>query len=217
MTTLAQLWLHVDPLVQWVYLRATEHGYVSLVALAGLEGVGLPVPAELIVLALTVLVRRHDVALWPAIGLTSAAYTLGCMAPYALGRWGGAKAAARFIPPAGPRRQRLEAWINGYGVLTLIVTRFVGLFRLATIVIVGALRMPLSVAVPALFGGAAMWLYFGYHVVHFASAGARQLAAHDRSGWWDIGLLLVVFAIGAAIVTGLRRRTRGPKPPRSRR
>lgn len=83
-------------------------GAMSLYGLPVLFGVlligsiGVPMPATLLLIAAGSFVEQGDLNLWSVLGLASAAAILGDNIGYALGRWGGRRAA-----------RRMTAWIGG--------------------------------------------------------------------------------------------------------
>ncbi|MEX2355955.1 MAG: hypothetical protein WD535_02870 [Thermaerobacterales bacterium] len=117
----AEMLGRIHPALQWLYQMATEHAYASFAMLTFLDGSGLPVPAEVSILALARLVQRGDVQLWPAILIGAGANTAGCLIPYSVARWGGAKVIDRWLPKAPERRARIEAMAASYGVLAIIL------------------------------------------------------------------------------------------------
>lgn len=205
----------VDPIFHWIFLQATEHGYWSLGLLAFFDGFGLPIPAELTLWALAALVRRGDVALWPAIWVTATSNTLGAVSLIAIVRWGGARMVDRWLPEGSPLRVRATKWTMSYAGPALIVTRVIGFLRVAVVVMTGILRVPWAVSVPALFAGSVLWLYFGYHVVRLVGVGAARLLESRERLWADLAVAALIIAAGAAWLYWRRKRAPRRQPPRT--
>lgn len=212
-SAIAETIRRVDPFFHWVFLQATEHGYISLALLAFFDGVGFPIPAELTVWALAALVRRGDVALWPAIGVAATANTLGALSTISLARWGGRRFIDRWLPVSSPLRERATKLTTHYAGLALLVTRVIGFLRVAVVVMSGFLRVPWAIAVPSLFAGSVLWLYFGYHVVRLAGIGAARLLESRERLWADLAVATFIVAATAFGIYWRRRRNAQRRPP----
>lgn len=198
----------VFPFFSRIFARATRHGYASLTALTFVDGLGLPVPAELSVWALVTLVRREQVRLWPAILAASFGNTGGSLVPVMLGRYGLSRWLQRLLPTKESARRRLERRITGYGVFCVIISRVTGIMRVATIVTAGILRMPLHLLVPSLYVGAVIWLYLGYTLVSQVGMRSHRIRASFSGRLVDIGIVLLFAAIAVGVYAYFRYRKR---------
>lgn len=92
-------------------------GPIGVFALALLDSLGVPLPAVIDVMMITISVETPQNAWWAALG-ASAGSLIGNIGLFALARGGG----RRFIKPPEPgKQQRFRAWFHRYGLVTVFV------------------------------------------------------------------------------------------------
>ncbi len=120
-------------------------GYLGIIAVLVLGGLGLPVPEEAPIILAGVLSHRGQMD-WPlALGASFLGVLLGDFVVYFLGYWHGERVLAWPLTRRFLTRER-EAQIKGYfhrhGVKILILSRFAPGFRTAAYLTAGILRLP---------------------------------------------------------------------------
>lgn len=130
-------------------LLAAPAGIGMYALMLFLEGTGLPgIPYEAFFLAAGVLIGAGRLALVPLLALATLANTLGTLAGYAAGRFGGRPLLERYGPFLGVRPgavARVENWYARWGGAAIIISRIIGLTRTPAILLAGIARMDLKV------------------------------------------------------------------------
>ena len=104
----------------------SQYGAPALFGIVALAAVGLPLPVTLLLLIAGSMVSQGAMNLWLAIGAASAGSVLGDQAGYAIGRWGGAAAIAKFTRALGKgaRMQSIEERMRAWGGPGIFITRW---------------------------------------------------------------------------------------------
>ena len=120
-------------------------GYLGIVLVLVLGGLGLPVPEEAPILLAAVLARNGQMSVVPALASCFVGVLVGDFVVYALGYFQGERVLSFRITRRFLTRER-EAQIKGYfqrhGIRILITGRFVPGFRTAAYLTAGILRLP---------------------------------------------------------------------------
>jgi membrane protein DedA with SNARE-associated domain len=157
-----------------------------------LEGLGLPIPAELLLITAPV----AGLAGGPALALATGGYLAGAAGAYWGGERGGARAIERIagIAGMGPAEgDRLGALFRRWGPLMGLVGRFLPPIRAASLWAAGALRIEPRLYFPAvalstlLYNG--LWLAAGLSVAH------RLERVFGWFNWLGGGVLLTLLLI----------------------
>lgn len=137
-----------------------HHIYTAIFLGTALEGLGLPLPAELLFIAAGAGAERGAVSL-PLVVVTAAAgNTVGSTVGYLVAYWGGPPLIRRIFRMFGIKDaaiSRVEEFFNRYGPTTVFISRFVGFIRAATIYTAGAARMAPWRFVLYVGAGALIW------------------------------------------------------------
>lgn len=185
------------------------HVYLSVFIATALEGVGLPIPAEVLFLATAGLIRAGQASL-PAVILWAVAGNMtGSIAGFSLAYFGGPPLLARVTRVVGLKPAALDRvgeFFQRYGALTVFLSRFVGFIRAATVYVSGSARMNPWRFVIYLLAAAAIWNgAWAYLAFRF---GARLPGlVHEVLGH---GAVAVVVVVAVAVLVGVwvkRRRT----------
>jgi membrane protein DedA with SNARE-associated domain len=178
----------------------------GLVLMVPMEaGVPIPIPADLVMLAVGVRVGAGDIPLWVAVLAFEAISVLGTIALFAAARGPAHALLARFGPRLGLTQARLArttALIERRGRPVLAVGRATPGLRTLTVIAAGGSGMSWRTALPALILGSSLFLQLHLFLGYFlGSAAIRVLHAAT-------GPALAVFAIliAGAIVFWLVRR-----------
>jgi len=171
-----------------------EYGLIIIFVAILIEGVVIPLPGQslLIVGALLSSRGQFDISvllLWAWVA-AFAGSTLG----YVIGRVGGRKILLR-LPLNPSRLARMDAFCKRYGVLLVLLSRFVDGPRQLTGIFVGSLHMPVTTFLLASSVGAVIWVgfwglgsyYLGQHI-HVVVRVFESIAPYT---WIATGLLVL--------------------------
>lgn len=186
-----------------------RYGYAAIVALVGLEGVGIPLPGQLILIAGGIYAASGYLTLLPVLIVGLLAAVGGDNAGYAIGRYGGRGLVLRFGPYVFLSRERLaktERFFARRGHLVVSLGRFVDGLRQASGIAAGLAQMNWRryLAYNALGSAVwvAVWVLAGYLAGNHIAA---LYAAFQRYG---IYLLATCAAVAFAVLAGLAMRRR---------
>lgn len=138
--------------------------YLTVALVVGVESLGVPLPGEIALVSAAFMASRPEAAVspvWVAVaGLAGA--VVGDSIGYAIGRRYGttlfARLGRRFPRHAGPAHLALaERAFARWGVLTVVIGRFVAILRIFAGPLAGALRMPYAKFLPANAIGGLLW------------------------------------------------------------
>ena len=138
--------------------------YLAVAGVVGIESLGVPLPGEVVLVSAALLSSRPEVPVspvWVALAALVGA-AVGDSIGYAVGRRYGIalleRAGRRFPKHFGPARLGLaERAFARWGVLTVVVGRFIAILRILAGPLAGALRMPYARFVPANVLGGLLW------------------------------------------------------------
>lgn len=186
-----------------------RYGYAAIVALVGLEGVGIPLPGQLILIAGGIYAASGHLTLLPVLIVGLLAAVGGDNAGYAIGRYGGRGLVLRFGPYVFLNRERLaktERFFARRGHLVVSIGRFIDGLRQASGIAAGLARMDWRryLAYNALGSAVwvSVWVFAGYLAGNHIAA---LYAAFQRYG---IYLLATCAAVLFAVLAGLAMRRR---------
>ncbi len=139
-----------------------HYGYWAVGALLLLEGAGLPLPGETILLLASFLAySEHELQLPWVIVVGTVASTLGGEFGFALGRHGGRPLIERYRHLFSIRAETVERGdrlFERYGAATVFLARFIFGMRVLAALLAGALQMSWRKFVVFNFLGAAVWV-----------------------------------------------------------
>ena len=139
-----------------------HYGYWAVAALLLLEGAGLPLPGETILLLASFLAySEHELQLPWVIVVGTVASTLGGEFGFALGQRGGRPLIERYRHVFSIRAETVERGdrlFERYGAAAVFLGRFLFGMRVLASLLAGALHMPWRKFVVFNFLGAAVWV-----------------------------------------------------------
>lgn len=153
--------MSVDDLLQTVPPLAV---YLAVALVVGVESLGVPLPGEIVLVSAALISSRPEAVIspvWVAIaGATGA--IVGDSIGYGIGHRYGRRlfdwAGRRFPRHFGPSHVALaERAFQRWGVLTVVVGRFIALLRIFAGPLAGVLRMPYARFLPANIVGGVLW------------------------------------------------------------
>lgn len=148
----------------WLTTIPPLAAYLTVAGFVGIESLGVPLPGEVVLVSAALLSSRPEVAVspvWVAVAALVGA-VVGDSIGYGVGRRYGIalleRAGRRFPKHFGPPHLALaERAFARWGVLTVVVGRFVAILRILAGPLAGALRMPYARFVPANLVGGLLW------------------------------------------------------------
>lgn len=187
-----------------------EYGLIIILTAIALEGFGIPVPGQSLLVAGALLAANGEFDIRLLLITSWFAALAGSMFGYMIGRLGGRKLLLR-LPLNAYRIERMEIFCQRYGTLLVILSRFVDGPRQLTGIFVGSLKMPVIVFFLATGFGAALWVgvwgigsyYLGQHM-HRVAEFFENIAPYT---WVATGLLVLTLCFY------LIRRHNHRKPP----
>jgi membrane protein DedA with SNARE-associated domain len=149
----------VDSLLLWLTSVPIGTLYVALAAVAAIENVFPPVPADTVVALGSFLAARGRGSVLAAFLATWFGNVSSAMVMYGLGRrYGAAKLERRLLGDKAPGAEhRLQQLYGRYGVVALFASRFIPGIRALVPPFAGALRVPPLRAGVAIAGASAIW------------------------------------------------------------
>lgn len=137
---LAQLWDDMLSLIE-------RYGYLIVFLGVALEGVGIPLPGETVLITAGALVHRGSLTLWETMVMGSLGAVMGGQAGYLAGRFGGRPFVLRwgryvFITPE--RLGRAERFFEQHGGRAVFLARFITGLRVFGALVAGISRMSWS-------------------------------------------------------------------------
>ena len=183
--------------------------YVALAAVAAIENVFPPVPADTVVALGSFLAARGRGSVVAAFLATWAGNVGSAMIMYAVGRrYGAAKLQRRLLgDEAAGANDRLGQMYGKYGVLALFASRFIPGVRALVPPFAGALRVPALRAGLAIASASAIW-YGTVSYLGFTLGGNWQRVLHLIT---EYGRILAVIAAVFLLVGVVIWRTRSKK------
>lgn len=182
--------------------------YLTVALVVGVESLGVPLPGEVVLVSAALLASRSELAvspIWVALAALTGA-VVGDSIGYGIGHRYGIrlleKAGRRFPKHFGPSHLALaERAFTRWGVLTVIIGRFIAILRVLAGPLAGALRMPYSRFLPANIIGAALWTIGTTYAVYALGIVAETWL--KRFSWAG---LLAGLVIGACVGWLVKRR-----------
>lgn len=199
----------MDSLIAWLTSVPIGTLYVALAAVAAIENVFPPIPADTVVAFGSFLAARGRGSVWAAFLATWLGNVTSAMIMYAVGRrYGAARLERRLLGDKGPEAgRRLERLYGRYGVVALFASRFIPGVRAVVPPFAGALRVPALRAGLAIGTASALW-YGTVSYLGFTLGGNWQRVLHLIS---DYGRVLAVAAATLLLIGALIWWTRSRK------
>ena len=185
----------MNAVVDWV----TSHGYLLVFVTVTLELVGIPFPAETILVTAGAAASTGKLNLAAVMLVAAVAAVLGATFGYWIGRIGGRRLLDRLVARGWPKQQhvlRVERFIERHGGKSLVGARFLPFVRVFAPWMAGAAHMPLRRFAVWNLAGGVIW------VVLVSGAGfvfgKSVIAVADTLGLWAVAG--VVALAGIALV-----------------
>ncbi len=171
-----------------------EYGLVIILAAIAVEGFGIPLPGQSLLIAGALLSTRGEFDIHVLLVSAWFAALAGSMLGYIIGRVGGRKLLLR-LPLSSSRLTRMDAFCKRYGILLVILSRFIDGPRQLASIFVGSLHMPVITFLLASSVGAVLWVgfwglgsyYLGQHI-HIVARVFESVAPYT---WIATGFLVL--------------------------
>lgn len=195
-------------IADWLHTIPPLAVYLTVLGVVGIESLGIPLPGEVVLVTATLLSTRPELGVspvWVALAALVGA-VVGDSIGFAIGRRYGITllhaAGRRFPKHFGPAHVGLaERAFERWGVLTVIVGRFIALLRILAGPLAGALRMPYAKFMPANVVGGLLWTVGTTAAVYALGVAAEVWL--KRFSW---GGLAVAVVIGLTVGLLLKKR-----------
>src|SRR5579871_461483 len=159
----------------------SAYGYFAVMAMIGLEGLGLPLPGETVLIAAsTYAAARHGLNIWGIVAAAIAGAIIGSVIAFWLGRKFGSVLLSRYGRYVGITTRRIKLseylfWRHGGKII--FISRFVALLRSLAGLLAGANRMEWRSFLLFNTLGAIVWAgFYGFGTFLFATE-VKRLAA----------------------------------------
>lgn len=196
---------------QWLTTIPPLAVYLAVAVVVGVESLGVPLPGEVVLVGAALLSSRPGLEIspvWVACGALVGA-VVGDSIGYAVGHRYGVgllqRLGRRFPKHASPAHLALaERAFARWGVLTVVIGRFIALLRIFAGPLAGALRMPYARFFPANVAGGLLW-------TGGTTAGVYYLgvAAETWLHRFSVAGLAVAVVVGLAVGFVVKRRISG--------
>jgi membrane protein DedA with SNARE-associated domain len=187
-----------------------QYGYVAITLIVALEGVGLPLPGETIVLTAAAYSAHGSLSVVGVALSATLGTLLGGTGGYWVGRVGGRGLLLRYehlLHVDTVKLARAEAYFERHGVKTVFFARFVALLRIFGSLFAGVAHMPFPTFSMVNLAGGALWAVT-FSVLGYVF-GRHLLLLEDWIAEVSIALaVIVVLAIGAYWMKSTRDRRR---------
>jgi membrane protein DedA with SNARE-associated domain len=200
----------MDSVLAWLTSLPPAALLSAMAALAAIENIFPPIPADAIVALGGFLAARQGASPWPAFLVVWGGNMAGVVLMYFLGRrYGTAALERRYkLDRSGTADARVLHWYERFGVLAFFLSRFVPGVRAVVPPVAGALRIPFGGAMVAISAASALW-YGAITWIAFRAGNNWEalLSTISQLGGWTAagaGALL----LGLAALWYIRRRRR---------
>ena len=197
----------LDAILVWLTELRPAALLSAMAALAALENIFPPIPADVLVAFGAFIAARAGRSPWPAFFVIWAGNMAGAFFTFSLGRRFGSEWIARRLHLGdGSANTRLMALYERYGVAALFVSRFLPGVRSIVPPMAGAMKIPLAGTMMAIALASALW-YGLITWLTFKAGGNWEtlLASVGRLSKWS-GAIAGALVIGGLGVWLLRRR-----------
>jgi membrane protein DedA with SNARE-associated domain len=199
-------------LIDWLTGLPTSVLYVALAVIGAVENVFPPIPADTVVALGSWLAARGKGSALAAFLAPVLGNVAGAAAMYFVGRSHGADWMHEKFPALANERneRRLQALYGKYGVLALVLSRFVPGVRALVPPFAGAMKVPAGRAIAAIAIASTAWYGTISYVAFRAGADWSALAGTIRRYSSIMAIVAAVALAGAAVWWYLRRRAQAP-------
>lgn len=189
----------------WLLDLFTRYGYGAVFAGVLLEGTGVPVPGETVLLGGAVLAHLGRLSLGGVIGAAIAGALTGDNLGFLIGRRGGRTLVERYgsrVGLSGPRLARFDGFFNRYGARTIFFARFVTGLRVVCAVMAGGSELPWRIFAAYNAAGVVAWS------TAVGCAGYLLGESWDRIERWvgRSALVMLALVLAAGVFVALRSR-----------
>ncbi|MTI79634.1 MAG: DedA family protein [Firmicutes bacterium] len=127
-----QIYALIENSFSWVTEFIAALGYWGIAAGMAIESANIPLPSELILPFGGYLVSTGQLTFWGAVMAGTVGGTVGSIASYFLGLWGGRPLLLKYGRYIGISRSKMDLadrWFNRYGDATVFFTRLMPIIR----------------------------------------------------------------------------------------
>ena len=176
-----------------------HYGLVIIMAAVAVEGFGIPAPGQTLLVVGAILAARGKFDITLLLVSAWFATVIGNLIGFYLGRLGGSRLLTR-LPVNPGHLKRMEALCTRYGIVVVLVARFIDGMRQLSNFIVGILQMPPALFLVMTSVGAALWVgvwglgaYLLDQHVHALALDVKHLAPYSWAATLLVVLLLGIY------------------------
>lgn len=181
-----------------------QYGYWALFGAVFLEGVGVPMPGQTLLILAAFYSTRGDLDIIPVLVIAWAATLSGTIIGYGIGRYGGRKLVLRFgryISLDRHRLDRIERFFRRRGKIVALLARFLDVSRQLNGVVSGIARMPWKRFLFYNALGAGVWVCFwGLMSYHLGERVTRVADIFKTREFYIVLAVGIVIAVIGALV-----------------
>ncbi len=184
-------------------------GVVTVAGFIALEGMGFPLPGEIVLLTAGALAARGEFSI---VMVTLAAWVgtiIGGTGGYWIGRTGGAavlRRRGRWLGITEDRERVAREFFQRNGARTIIFARFIALLRVIAGILAGSVAMPFGLFSICNAIGGLMWAAAIAAIGYFFGSHLKLVEHYMRR--FSLGLLVAVVLIGGVVWIVRSRRAR---------
>ncbi len=175
-----------------------EYGLVIILVAIAIEGFGIPAPGQSLFIAGVLLSTHGEFDICVLVIFAWLAAVAGSTLGYVFGRIGGRKLLLH-LPLSAARLERMDTLCKRYGMLLVLLSRFIDGPRQFTGIFVGSLRMPAVTFLLSTSAGAILWIGFwglgSYYLGQHVHKIAQIFEAIAPYTWIATGILILALII----------------------
>jgi membrane protein DedA with SNARE-associated domain len=185
-----------------------QYGYGAVAAAVMVEGVGIPAPGQILLIAAALEAARGRINIVWLLFLVTAAATAGNSVGYAVGRWGG-RAVLKKLRINETRQRRLEDIFKRRGGVLILLARFIEGLRQLNGIVAGVVCMPWWTFTAYNAAGALLWTCAWVLGTYYLGRDIHVIAAlFHRHRWLFYGLSATAVLVLLGVL--MRRTSTGP-------
>ncbi|MEM7025568.1 MAG: DedA family protein [Pseudomonadota bacterium] len=178
----------------------SQYGYAAVFGALFLEGIGIPAPGEMLMLAAAADAGQGSLNIVVLLMLTVVAAVAGNSAGFAIGRFGGRRVLHK-LPISDERLARVETLFERYGGWFILIARFIDGPRQLNGMIAGTLEMPWWRFTFWNVLGAMLWVFvWGGGAYWFGRDFTKIMPTLQRFEPFAIGLAVAALLVGVIYI-----------------
>ncbi|MDQ2889472.1 MAG: DedA family protein [Gemmatimonadota bacterium] len=183
------------------------YGPITVAGFIALEGMGLPLPGEVVLIAAGALAAQGDFSIVAVAVAAWIGTVIGGTGGYWIGRTGGAafiRRHGRWLGVTAERERVATEFIGRHGASTIIIARFIAVLRMVAGILAGSLQMPFGLFSLCNAIGGLLWSATFAAVGYFFGSNIKFVERYVSRG--TVGLLVILITVALGLLYRRRRR-----------